>query len=196
MDIKQEFSASQTILLIMPSSDYNKEIVEIMKKFSGKNVAYITLNKTRDSLVELFKQNKINIDNVVFVDAISKTIKSAPDQSDGVYYVSSPGALTEIGIVISKFLRHNFDYLVFDSLTNLLVYENKAPIGKFVSSLVNKIKESKTKAVFYALSVEEQQTMIKESGMFVDKVIELDKKSTKTTKSKSTKTKSKAKKSK
>ncbi len=173
MNIKKELSENQTILLIMSSMDYNKEIVDIMKKLSGKNIAYVTLNKTRDSLIELFKKNKVKTDNIVFIDAISKTIKTAPEEGEGVYYVSSPGALTEISLVISKFIRHNFDYLIFDSLTNLLVYESKAPVGKFVASLVNKIKESKTKAIFYALSVKEQEALIKESGMFVDKVIEL-----------------------
>jgi archaellum biogenesis ATPase FlaH len=173
MDIKKELSQNQTILLIMSSSDYNNKIIEVLKKINGKNIAYVTLNKTRDSLVELFKKNKIKTESIVFVDAISKTIKNVPDQSDAVYYVSSPGALTELSLVISKFIRHDFDYLIFDSLTNLLVYESKAPVGKFVSSLVNKIKESKTRAIFYALSVKEQEALIKESGMFVDKVIEL-----------------------
>jgi len=173
MDIKKELSTNQTILLIMSSTDYNKEIVDIMKKLSGKNIAYVTLNKTKDSLVELFKKNKIKTENIVFIDAISKTIKGVPEQSEGVYYVSSPGALTEISLAISKFIRHDFDYLVFDSLTNLLVYESKAPVGKFVASLVNKIKESKTRAIFYALSVKEQEALIKESGMFVDKVIDM-----------------------
>jgi hypothetical protein len=173
MDIKKELSSNQTILLIMSSADYNNEIIEVVKKLSGKNIVYVTLNKTHDSLVELFKKKKIKTENIVFIDAISKTIKSTPEQSDGVYYVSSPGALTEISLVVSKFIKHNFDYLIFDSLTNLLVYTQKAPVGKFVASLVNKIKESKTKAIFYALSVKEQESLIKESGMFVDKVIEL-----------------------
>jgi len=175
MDIKKELSTNQTILLIMSSTEYNGEIIDIMKKLSGKNIAYVTLNKTKDSLVELFKKNKIKTENIVFVDAISKTIKSVPSESEGVYYVSSPGALTELSLVVSKFIRHNFDYLIFDSLTNLLVYESKAPVGKFVASLVNKIKESKTKAIFYALSVKEQEALIKESGMFVDKVIDMEK---------------------
>jgi len=173
IDIKKELSENQTILLIMSSTDYNKEIVDIVKKLPGKNIAYVTLNKTHDSLIELFKKNKIKTEDIVFIDAISKTIKSTPEQSEGVYYVSSPGAMTELSLVISKFFRHNFDYLIFDSLTNLLVYESKAPVAKFVSSLVNKAKESKTKAIFYALSVKEQESLIKESGMFVDKVIEL-----------------------
>ena len=173
MDIKRELSENQTILLIMSSTDYNKEIVNILKKLPNKNIVYVTLNKTQDSLVELFKKNRIKTDNIVFVDAISKTIKNVPDQSKGVYYVSSPGALTELSLAVSKFIRHDFDYLIFDSLTNLLVYENKEPVAKFVASLVNKIKESRMRAVFYALSVKEQEALIKESGMFVDKVIEI-----------------------
>lgn len=173
MDVKKELADNQTILLIMPSVDYNKDIVSIMKKLSGKSICYVTLNKTSDSLRELFKKNKVKNDGIVFIDAISKTFKSMPDSGEGVYYISSPAALTEISIAIDRFLRHNFECIIFDSLTNLLIYEKKAPVSKFVSSLVNKIKQSKTKALFYALSVKEQESMIKESGMFVDKVVEL-----------------------
>ena len=173
MDIKKELSKNQTVLLLMPSTEYNHIILENIKKLSSANIAYVTLNKTSDSLKELFKKNKIKTENIVFIDAISKTIKNVPNQGEGIYYVSSPGALTEISLVIDKFLKHNFDYLVFDSLTNLLVYTEKAPVAKFVASLVNKVKQSKTKAVFYALSVKEQEALIKESGMFVDKVVEI-----------------------
>lgn len=175
MDISKELAKNQTMLLLMPGTEYNHIIVDNLKKLAGKNVCYVTLNKTSDALKESFKKAKIKTDNIVFVDAISKTIKSVPDQSEGVYYVSSPGAMTELSLTIDKFLRHGFDYLIFDSLTNLLVYESKAPVSKFVSSLVNKIKAGKTRAVFYALSVKEQSVLIEESGMFVDKVLDLDK---------------------
>ena len=156
--------------------EYNDDIIKVMKELSGSSICYVTLNKTADSLKELFKKNKINIDKVTFIDAISKTIKKVPEMSDKIYYVSSPGALTEISLVITKFIKHNFNYLIFDSLTNLLVYESRAPVAKFLSTLVNKIKESKTKSVFYALAVKEQETLIRESSMFVDKVIDLEKK--------------------
>jgi archaellum biogenesis ATPase FlaH len=174
MDISKELAKNQTLLLIMPGIEYNGMIIDNLKKLKG-NVCYVTLNKTFDSLKELFKKSKIKTDNILFIDAISKTIKSVPDQGEGVYYVSSPGAMTELSLTLDKFLRHNFDYLIFDSLTNLLVYESKAPVSKFVSALVNKIKTGKTKAVFYALSIKEQSAIIAESGMFVDKVLDLDK---------------------
>ena len=118
MNIKKELLSNKTVLLIMPGVDYNKIIVDIIKQISGKNVCYVTLNKTFSSLQELFKKNKINTDNIVFIDAISKTIKNVPNQTKACYFCSSPGALTELSVTISKFLRHNFEYLIFDSLTN------------------------------------------------------------------------------
>ena len=71
--------------------------------------------------------------------------------------------------------KHKFDYIIFDSLTSLLVYQKKAPVSKFVSSLINKIKTGETKAIFYALSAKEQAQLIKESSMFVDKVVDIGK---------------------
>jgi archaellum biogenesis ATPase FlaH len=172
MDISKELQKNQTILLIMPSADYSRDIISVMKKLKG-NICYVTLNKTFDALKEDFKKNKIKTDNIVFIDAISKTIRQVPDTTEGCYFISSPGSLTEISIAIDRFLRHNFDYIIFDSLTNMLIYEKKAPVAKFVSSLVNKIRATKTKAIFYALSVQEQQALIAETGMFVDKVVNL-----------------------
>ena len=179
MDIKNELTSNQTILLLMPSTEYNNVVLETVKQLSEGSVCYVTLNKTYNSLKELFKKNKINIENLVFIDAISNTISKKPSQEKGCYYVSSPGALTELSLAINKFLKHNFDYLIFDSLTSLLVYQKKVPVSKCISSLVNKIKATKTKAVFYALSAKEQEELIRESGMFVDKVVDLENSSNK-----------------
>ena len=175
MDILKELGDNKTVLLLIKDISYNGVIVDLVKQLSTKNVCYVTLNKTYNSLKESFQKNGINTENIVFIDAISKTIKKVPDQSSGCYYVSSPGALTELSLVITKFIKHGFDYLVFDSLTNLMIYEKKAPVAKFLSSIVNKIKESNTKALFYALSMKEQDDLIKEGSMFVDNVIDLSK---------------------
>ena len=174
-DILKELSENQTVLLLVPSTDYNAVILDTIKKLSKENVGYVTLNKTFESLKENFNKKGVNVKNIVFIDAITKTIKEAKN-TDSCYYVNSPGALTELSVAISKFLRHNFKYVIFDSITNLLIYSKKAPVAMFLSNLINKVKASKTKAVFYALSIEEQDTLIKESSMFVDKVVDLGKK--------------------
>ena len=173
MNLKKELSNSQTMLLVMPSSSYNKEIIKVMKQLSGKKVIYVTLNKTYESLIEIFKKNKIDTNNVIYVDAISKTIKNKPKKVDNCCYISSPGALVELSLIITKLLKHNFEYLIFDSLNSLLVYEKKTPVAKVLQNLINKIKQSDTKAIYYALYVRDKESLIQESSMFVDKVIKI-----------------------
>ena len=111
--------------------------------------------------------------NLVFIDAISKTITDKPKQDKDCYYVRAPNALVELSLTITKFLKHDFNYLIFDSLTNLLIYQKKAPIAKFASSLVNKIKASKTKAILLALDVSEHEQFIQEVSIFVDEIVRI-----------------------
>jgi KaiC/GvpD/RAD55 family RecA-like ATPase len=174
-NIKKNLEQNHTILLLVSSSDYNKNIIKIAKKLSSGKVCYVTLNKTYDSLKEIFKKNRINPKNFIFMDCISKTLKKTIKDTKDCIYCSSPGSLTEISISINKVLKYKFDYLIFDSVTNLLIYEKQSPVAKFMSSLINNIKNSKTKGIFYALTVKDQSDLIKKSGMFVDKVINLEK---------------------
>lgn len=170
VNIKSELKSSQIVLFSMSSSEYNENIINVIKGLSG-NVCYITTNKTLDSLKEIFSKKKVNMKNIVFIDTISKAMMKVPSQSEGVYYVSSPGALTELSLVVKKFLKHDFDYLVFDAVTNLLTYQNGNMCSKFISDLVDKIKKSKTRAVFYAIESAENEAMISKVGTVVDKVV-------------------------
>ena len=171
VDIKKELGSDQTVLLVMPGTEYNEVVVDTMKQLSG-NICYVTANKTYDSLKELFVKNKVNVENVVFIDAISKSLKKVPDQGESVYYVSSPGALTELSLVVDKFLKHEFDYLVFDSITNLVTYQKVDMCAKFLTSLVDKIKKTKTKAVLYAIGSVKKDAIIDKVAMYVDSVVE------------------------
>lgn len=175
MDIVKELDENQTILLTIEGENYNSMALGIAKQLSKKNICYITLNKTYNSLMDIFHKKGIDTKNMVFIDAISRTILSKVPQVDNCYFISSPAALTEMSITLSKFIKLNFDYLIFDSLTNLLVYEKKAPVAKFMSHVISRIKESETKAVFYVLKVSQHQEIIQECSMFVDKVIDASK---------------------
>ncbi len=175
LNAKKELEENQTIVAIIPSMKYNKVSLDVVKQLSKHSICYVTLNKTYTSIEETLKKKKVNTDNIVFIDAITKTIKKAPKQAKGVYFVSSPGALTELSLTIKKFLKHNFKYLIFDSLTNLTIYQNKSTVAKFISSLVNNIKESETKAIFYALDMSQHEELIQESCMFVDKALKIKK---------------------
>ena len=59
LNLINELSDNKIILLLIPGMDYNLSIVDLAKQLSGKNVCYVTLNKTFDSLKELFKKNNL-----------------------------------------------------------------------------------------------------------------------------------------
>lgn len=171
MDIKSEIKNNNVILIVTPGVEYNNLIVDMAKSVSGKNVCYVTLNKTFDSLKELFDKNKINYEKFVFIDGISKTIKNMPDQAKACYFISNPAALTELSLKINSLINHGFEFIVFDSITSLLVYEKNAPVSRFIGSVVAKVRESKVKGLFYALDLKDQENLIQEISMFVDKVV-------------------------
>ena len=170
MDIGKELGENKIVLVIIPSKKYSTASLKIAKKLSQKKLCYVTTNKTSGSLNESFSKKKVKMENVIFVDAISKSLGTSSKDEQSIH-VSSPGALTELSLVIRKVLKHNLDYLVFDSLTNLLTYNKAETVSRFISSLASTIKKSGTKGVFYALDVAEHKSMIQKCGMFVDKVI-------------------------
>jgi hypothetical protein len=169
MDLKKELPKNKTLLLISPKSDYTKNIIDLLKDIPSSSICYITLNKTFDSLIELFKKNKINTENIVFVDAISSKIKFVPEQSSRVYYVP----FTKIPWAMTKFLRHKFEYIIFDCLTDLLVYQRKKTVLKFVTYSIKEAKKSKTKFIFFAVSGEKGNKLISEIAKLMDKNIYL-----------------------
>lgn len=173
INIEGELAENKIVLLLIPSLEYNPLVLDNVKRLSKKMTGYITLNKTFDSLSELFKKNKVDLGNVVFIDAISKTLKNVPDQTKGCYFIDSPNSFTDMSLQINTFLRHDFSYIIFDSLTNLLIYQKKEPVAKFLSTIINKIRDSNTSAVFYCLDIKAHEELIEEASMFVDKVINL-----------------------
>lgn len=173
MDITKELQENQTILVVVGNADYNSTIAQMAKQLSKKSLCYVTLNKTYQSLTELFKKKGVNLANTVFIDGITKTVRDAKN-TEACYFTSSPGALTELSLAITKIADHRFNHIIFDSITNLLIYQKEAMVIRFISSIIAKTKARKeTKLVLLALKTKENQQMIQQTGMFVDQVINL-----------------------
>jgi len=155
LDGDKIFEGGDIVLMVLGSESYGEKSVEIAAGLSQKSVCYVTLNKTYESMKDAFGKHKAKMENVVFIDGITKTIRSLPNnETDGCYYATSPAALTEISILVSKCLHHKFEYLVFDSLSNILIYQDKAPLARFVSNLANQARANKARAIFYVLESE------------------------------------------
>lgn len=168
----QELDGARTVLVVVTEKNYQKTLIKIVKQASQKTLCYITLNKTHASLLELFKKNKISTKNIKFIDGISHSIRDVESTEDCTY-ISSPEAITELSIIINTHLKYGFDYLILDSMTNLLTYTDMSTVKKLMKSLIGKINETHTKGRIIALVIPEHEELIKAVSTFVDKVVKI-----------------------
>jgi len=168
-----ESRADQVIVLIIPDEEYREKILDITKELSNltDKICYISLNRPYGTLIQEFKRREIDLKKFYFIDAITQTAETT-QPSPNCEFVSSPGALTELSLSISNILdKKEVNYLIFDSLSTLLVYENEMIVTKFIHSLMAKIRVVGCNAVFTCLEQDKGSVLIKDINMFSDRIL-------------------------
>jgi len=176
IDIKNELDSHSIILSVLPDHYYNESISEMLASLKGARICYVDLNKGTEATLKNMEANGIDTKKIFFIDGVSKTMNSNA-KFDNAIILSSPYALTEMGIAISEVIKSSsFDVLLFDSLSTLNVYsrEISGVSGKFTSHIVNKLRSSKNKGVLTCLENDSSSELIKQSSLFVDKVLKLE----------------------
>jgi len=173
----EESGSRQILVLVMPEDNYTEHLLLVVKEISklpGK-ICYISLNRPYNSLVGIMQHSGLDLKKIHFIDAITKTAQLTT-KCDECEFISSPGALTELSVTISKLMdTGDYKYIIFDSLSTLLVYESDTTITKFVHYLMAKVRVAGCNAIFTCLKQDANSILIKDINMFADKVIDLEK---------------------
>jgi hypothetical protein len=169
MDIVKNIKENDITVLIIPNNSYGdslKNLVSDMSKIFNK-ICYISLNKPYKSLLKGFEQKGVTTKKLLFIDAVDKGF-----DSEGIVHVSSPKALTELNIAITKSLSNGLvDSILFDSLSTLLMYEEPATVIKFAHSIISSFRIKGIKTVLTCLEGDAKSELIKDLSMFVDKIM-------------------------
>lgn len=168
---------SQIMVLVMPEERYVERLVGVVKDILslGESVCYVSLNRPYTSLLSVFESEGIDASKIHFIDAITRTAK-IPEECSECDFVSSPGALTELSVSVSNAIEGGeYKFIIFDSLSTLLVYESDTTIAKFVHFLMAKVRVAGCSALFTCLKQDYDSVLIKDINMFADKVIDYDK---------------------
>ena len=150
------------------NKDYAGVIMKVVRGAKQKKICYVTLNRSCGSLVEMFA--KVNKD-FLYIDGISATVL-APQNVKGCYYVPAAYSLDNIKRLVKQAIRDDYTFLIFDSLSNLLVHEHAVPvggdiIGEFIRSFKDELDKKNGDAVFFVKSSDKSKPLIKEaSGYF------------------------------
>lgn len=175
-DLGRKIRENQIMVLLIPDEQYLDRLLGIVMDLAGdnKSILYVSLNRPYRTLKEILDDNKIDSERFYFIDAITKTAELLKD-TENCEFISSPGSLTELSLSISNKLEEKrFDYLLFDSLSTLLVYESCETVTKFIHFLMAKIRVTGCKAVFTCLRQDAESVLIRDINMFADKVIDLE----------------------
>ena len=174
MSIADDIKGNGVILFTTSKDKYNESLSNIQPEVekSVNKIAYVTINKPFNSILQDMHSRGLNTGKFFFIDAITATVQSPP-AVDNCIFVTSPTALTDIGLAFSSALsEHGCDLVFFDTISTLIVYQEIGSVIKFVHNLITKVRVLNKKLVLLALK-EDSENLIKDLNMFVDKIIEV-----------------------
>lgn len=172
INIKKELDKEDMVLLVLPSKGYSDILTKIVKQLDDEmgGGLYVTLNNPYTVLMKRFRTSGINCDACFFIDAISAEALGAGKEADNCVFVSSPNALTELGIAINTYIKEQKPkVLIFDSLSTLPIYVPNETILKFAQNMTTRIREAGVKAVFPIIG---NQELVRSMGMFISRTLE------------------------
>lgn len=172
MDVTKHLKEGKIIVFVVSNKKYVERINDITLAVTktNKSVIYVSLNKPYNVLIDTFLKKKIDVKKLSFIDSVSSKVSKPKDYK--VSFVSSPKALTELSITMNEMLKST-DSMIFDSLSTLLVYEDPSTVIKFAHSVISKIRTTNKEFVIISLSEDVDKSVLKDIGMFVDKVVTL-----------------------
>jgi len=171
--LERQLDKGQIVALLISAKRYQDELRKLIKFSSkrGKKICYVSLNMPHQTLTEIFKQCKVDPNKFFIVDAVTPTVMS-PKPTKGVSFVTSPRAITELGIRIGEVCKeYKSDLMLFDSLSTLLAHVRGPDVPRFVHTLTARIRTLNSRAIFPILREDMGSEMMKDLNMFMDAVI-------------------------
>lgn len=167
VNLKKDTETNRVILYVLPGSGYRSILENLIRQAvrDYKRICWVSINNPYEYLVESLKAKKIDPNKFFFIDCISAVARLKMPPAKNYTLVSSPAALTEIDVAISKcYQTFKPEFILFDSLSTLLIYLPNATITRFVQRMINKVKGGGSIGIFLCTP---ESDLIREVAMFV-----------------------------
>jgi KaiC/GvpD/RAD55 family RecA-like ATPase len=167
-------------LATIPAKEYNKANTGIIKELVQKqNIpgVYITLSRPYTTVEQTFKKVGIDTRMIIFIDAVTKTVKSQTKKTKNCLYIGSPEHLSDISLAMDQAVRSlpsEDKFVFFDSLSILLMYNELDTVARFIHFLANKMRVWKVKGIIVSLTKEKDKDLIQQLMQFCDVFLEFE----------------------
>ena len=157
--ISNAIKINQSIGILLPGTNYSdllQAIFEHIRNQPQDAWIYVTVAKPYDSLIKQFRFLP-DANNIKFIDCISRAagiLRSDPN----CVYIESPTMLEKIGLEIMNMFKEVDEdvekYLILDSLSNLIIYNDPGIVTEFFYHIVNKTRVKNIHTI--SLAIEEE----------------------------------------
>lgn len=173
---------SYMVLMLIKPELYTTTSIELVKyytQFLRLPGIYLTLNKPYEDLVKNLEDEGIDTEKIYFIDCISKlTGRRTEGIGKNCIFVDSPQALAQITTALQKLLSIGNEeeqrFMIFDSISTLLVYYDKEPVGKFTHFMIGMIRKWKLKGVLLMVEESDKRGATEMMSLFCDKVVNIN----------------------
>lgn len=173
--LTERFRANDVTIFLCPGEKHQTALEslaqESQRTYSGAVI--VSYRQPANVLNQSLARAKIDTAKFFFVDVMTSTTHKL-EKSPNTMFISSPGDLTELGLMLSELLRSRaFPVMIFDNVSAMLVYQEHDAVVQFLHNLITKCRVANVRLAFIMSQEEGSIQLLKDLQMFMDDVIEL-----------------------
>jgi archaellum biogenesis ATPase FlaH len=173
----EELGSSFSLLLTASPSELGKAKTAVLKRFAREKglILYITFNQSASKIISELSAKGIDATKVFVIDMVSKDKGYEISSAENISDFDSPTQLTDLLLALEeKMSSKEKPSLMFDSISTLLVYNDKESAQKFLHSLVAKVHKADSRIVLLASNDSATKDAFSTISQFCDRFYELE----------------------
>jgi len=176
--ISNAITVNQSIGILLPGNNYSdltQALFEYMRSRPEDAWVYLSITRPYDNIIKDFKDARER-KNIKFIDCISRAAGISPNQN-GCIYIESPSLLEKVILEITDIFRDLEDdvnkYLIIDSLSSLLIYNDTSLVTEFFTHLSNRTRTLGIYTITLVIEEETDENINKTLYLKSDKIIKV-----------------------
>ncbi len=157
--ISKAITINQSVGIMLPSKNYSdltQALLEYICSRTEDAWVYVTITKPYDNLIKQFGDLS-GLENIKFIDCISRAA-GISNTNPNCVFIESPTMLENLGLEIINVFKNVDDdtnkYLILDSLSTLVIYNDLEIVTEFFYHLANRTRARNIHSV--SLMIEEE----------------------------------------
>lgn len=176
--ISNAIKINQSIGILLPGNNYSdllQALFEYIQDRSEDAWVYVTVTKPYETLVREFEYLS-DAKNIKFIDCISRAA-GISKLSPNCIYIESPTMLEKLGLDIMNVFKEVNEstkkYLILDSLSNLIIYNDADIVTEFFYHIVNRTRVKNIHTISLAIEEEGLEKQLNRLIYLNDKILKV-----------------------